>query len=138
MTQPRSLRFPDAASILIAVALLTSALRGCDPTPTPGPTPTPTPTPTELHAIVIEESAQRTPAQAIVLGSTRVRTAFKSFQVEDKDATAASLQPYIDRAKSKGLPYLMIVNAQGQTWWEGPLPATVDDVLKVVVKGGRP
>jgi len=114
------------------------------PEPPIPPVPPVPPKPTELYAVVVEESSLRTPEQAIVLGSQRCRAAFRGFRVTDQDVKNESgqpptdLKPYLDRAKGKTLPYLMIVGADGTVWHEGTLPATVDAVLVLVKKEPRP
>jgi hypothetical protein len=117
---------------------------GPDPGPDPDPDPLP-PVPTVLFGVVIEEQSTRTAEHAIVLGSQRVRAAFGegNFRVEDKDVTGpdgkppAGMVPYLDRAKDKVLPYFMVVDkATGKVFYEGALPKTVDELLKLVGKGG--
>ncbi len=120
-----------------------------NPDPGPGPIPpvppVPVPTPTAFYGVVIEEQSARTAEQGIVLGSQKVREAFGAgnFRVEDKDVkdkagqVPVELAPYLTRAKDKTLPYLMVIDkGTGKAYWEGPLPATVDALLKVLGKGG--
>jgi len=113
-----------------------------DPDPPPPPPPPP-PVPAELWGIVVEESAERTPQQAIVIASPVVRALFDKgeFRVVDDDMEVESaIKPYIERAKGKLLPQFYVVDAKGTIFYEGPLPATVADMQKLVAglkaKGG--
>ena len=97
-----------------------------NPNPQPDPKPDPLPPPAELLAIVVEETAERTPQQGIVLASAKLRALFpKLFRVTDKDSDSADVKPYIERAKGKTLPMLWLVDAKGTVYFEGALPATV-------------
>lgn len=111
-----------------------------DPKPDPKPEPQPKP-PVELWGFVVEESADRTPQQAIVLGSMDVRSQLveKRLRVMDKDLEVEDvLKTYQARAAGKTLPMLFLTGPDGTLYYEGPLPATVDDMLKLVAetKGG--
>jgi hypothetical protein len=110
-----------------------------DPKPDPKPEPQPKP-PVELWGFVVEETADRTPQQAIVLGSPEVRKAFpQRFRILDKDLEVdATLQTYQSRAAGKTLPMLFLTGPDGTLYYEGPLPSTVADMLKLVAekKGG--
>jgi hypothetical protein len=114
-----------------------------------GPVPPPPPVPTELWAIIIEESAERTPQQAIVIASPKVRALFRGWRLHDpkKDATTdnptpVELQSYVDRVANPDAhlkkPALFVVDAQGVVYHEGALPATVAamEVLVAKIKGG--
>lgn len=111
-----------------------------DPKPDPKPEPKPVPPPVELWGFVVEESADRTPQQAIVMGSPEVRKAFpQRFRIFDKDLEVdALLKPYQERSVGKSLPMLFLTGPDGTLFYEGPLPATVADMLKLVAekKGG--
>ena len=132
---------------------------GNTPTPPPVPPVPPTPdppvppVPTVLWAIVIEESKERTPAQAAVLLSPRTVALFKAsggqFRIVDAwdDAgkrrdVGAEMKPYADRADvTKVKPLLFIVSPDGVVYFEGKLPAKVEDVEAIVAKikkGGKP
>jgi hypothetical protein len=115
-----------------------------DPKPDPKPDPIPPVPVTELWAVIIEESAERTPAQGIVLASPKVRALFPAaggFRLVDKDSTVDSaLQPYLDRAKGQKLPVCFLVAPSGFVHYEGALPATVDATVSLVdriKKGGK-
>jgi hypothetical protein len=112
-----------------------------EPDPQPDPKPDPPPVPTELWAILVEESAERTPAQSIVLGSPEVRGLFPGrFRILDKDIKS-NLQTYIDRSKGKQLPVLFLVDKGGTIYYEGALPPTVAEMVALVKKykpGAKP
>ena len=107
------------------------------PVPPIPPVP-PVPVPAELWCIVIEESAERTPQQGIVLASPKVRGLFPAaggFRLVDKDSKVDNaLQPYLDRAKGQKLPITFLVDPKGQVYYEGTLPATVDAMTALVDK----
>ena len=107
------------------------------PVPPIPPVP-PVPVPAELWCIVIEESAERTPQQGIVLASPKVRALFPAaggFRLVDKDSKVDNaLQPYLDRAKGQKLPITFLVDPKGQVYYEGTLPATVDAMTALVDK----
>lgn len=107
------------------------------PGPKPDPEPDPTP-PTILGAVVVEESAKRTPDHALVMGPD-ARKLFQpeAFWVVDKDSTELDKQAYIKAATS--LPTLFLIDPAGKVWYSGPLPASVD-ALRILVeqkKGGK-
>jgi hypothetical protein len=98
----------------------------------------PTPKPTELWAVVVEESADRTPEVAAMLLSPEVRGLFKQFRLIDKDDV---LEPKEEQLKqegiARGLPTLLLVDPSGKVWWKGDVPRTVDDWRKVVAEVKR-
>jgi hypothetical protein len=107
------------------------------PDPKPDPVPPPVPIPTEIWAVVVEESSQRTPEQAILLASPKVRDLFAKdhFRIVDKDtAVNPDLKPYLDRSTSKTLPLLYVVDGKGSVFYEGPLPATIQAAEELVAK----
>lgn len=87
------------------------------------------PPPTTLHAIVVEESGDRTSDLAIILSSMEVRGLFEEFRVIDPD-TPSDLQPYVDRATS--LPTLFVIDPAGKLWHEGEVPMSVEDWRSLV------
>ena len=114
-----------------------------DPDPDPNPDPNPDP-PAELWGIVIEESSERTPEQAIVLASPEIRALFADEQFQVVDAVTddgeveapADLKVYVDRAmdnKDKW-PMLFLVSPKGDVYFEDTLPATVEATKKLVEK----
>ena len=86
----------------------------------------------------MEETAERTAEQKIVLLSPEVRKLFDDdvFRLVDKDfkpgADEPFLQDYIDRAVKGKLPTLFLVGDDGAVRYEGPLPATVAAMVKLV------
>lgn len=94
-----------------------------------------------VQAIVVEESADRTPAQAAVILSQEVRGMVQSFRVIDDDQKVPpDLQPYLDAAKTKPLPVLYLVRPSGRIAYEGPLPPDVPATKALVQKfqGAKP
>lgn len=96
----------------------------------------PTPRPTVLRAIIVEESADRTPDLAVVLASMEVRGLFEEFRLIDPD-TPSDLQQYVDRTTS--LPTLFIVDPDNKIWYEGEVPLTVQAWRSLVaeIKGDK-
>jgi hypothetical protein len=115
-----------------------------DPFPNPDPNPDPNPTPdVNLWGVVVEETSERTPAQAVILTSQPVRELFAGtrFRVLDKDQVVPdSLKPYIARAKvltadgKKKLPLLFLVAQSGAVLYEDALPADVAATTALVNK----
>lgn len=115
------------------------------PDPKPDPKPAPPPVPTELWAIIVEETAQRTPQQAIVLASPKVRAMFKGVRVCDPvpGPVPNELKPYTDRVDAANLkkPVLFLTDLKGTIFFEGPLPETIPAVEALVdriKKGMKP
>jgi hypothetical protein len=96
--------------------------------------------------VVVEETAQRTPEQAIVLASPEVRKLFAAteWHAIDKDQTVSNdLEPYLQRAKTLTLPVLFLVGTNGTVYYEGALPGDVAAMIALVkkylpTKGGQP
>jgi hypothetical protein len=117
------------------------------PSPTPGPSPAPTPVPVAqtLWITVIEESAQRTPAQAAVITSKAVADLVKAkshhWRVADQNAkdesgaVPADLAGYIQHAAGK-LPYIALTDQAGKIIYEGALPATEAELVSLLKKYG--
>lgn len=115
------------------------------PPPVP-PVPPPVPVPTVLWGIVVEESKERTPAQAVVLTSPKVDALFAankgSFRIVDgwkDDGTKRDLGPALDKYRDrsdelKTRPMLFVVDPTGFVYFEGKLPAKVSDVEALVGK----
>lgn len=94
--------------------------------PGPQPPPGPTPQPATLSSLIwIEESEARQPSQAAALIDKSIREAISqrriSFRVVDVDVkdekgeTPSDLAALIDAAKSKGLPVVFGLDANGKT-----------------------
>jgi hypothetical protein len=117
-----------------------------NPNPQPDPKPDPKPTPVEnLWGIVIEESAERTPAQAALLTSPKVRSLFREgeFRIIDpiddtgkRVPVAPDMKPYVERALdgTQKLPVLFLVDSKGTIFYEGSPPATVAEMETLVAK----
>ena len=117
-----------------------------NPTP-PNPTPPPTPTPGPLLWITVVEDTNlnnRTPQQAAVYASKALRDAvaaghlrWRLINANMRDAAGkvpAELAPYFVHVQGKTLPWMMFEDAAGNLLYEGPLPATADQVLALVQK----
>jgi len=133
------LKGDDIAEATYVLVRQDSPVPPAPPVPIPVP-PVPIPVPVaDLWGVVVEESAERTPQQAIVLTAPEVRDSLKQFRVLDKDTTVATdMQPYLDRAKGDVLPVLFLVDGSGKVHFEGPLPATLDAMKALIArwKGG--
>lgn len=114
---------------------------GPNPNPQPSPQPQPQPTPGKLWGcLIIEESANRTPAQAAVYTSQSVRKLLQSkgleFRLVDKDvASPANLASWAARAGTD-LPKLFIVPMNPENGkplpYEGKLPADEKAMLDLI------
>lgn len=126
---------------------------GPDPEPKP-PTPDPAPIPVAgLRVLIVEETAERSklPAnQAIILGSTVVRSYLNAkcakgpdgktpeYRLLDKDVSMTAESKHWQDAMARprtSLPWLIISNP-GVGGYEGPLPGTVDETLALLKKFG--
>lgn len=118
----------DGKLFASSVTLSTSA-----PEPQPDPTPGPTP-PGPKVVVIVEESSQRTPAQAkLLLDPTwrrQLAQAGHVVYVADKDAAVPpDLQPYVAMTAGKRLPWLIVATKSGRIVREMPLPTTADSIL---------
>ena len=116
------------------------------PTPNPDPTPDPTPDPVDvLYAIVVEESKDRTPDVAAVIGSKEIRGLFPTeggFRLVDPLSdgvpvpVSADVQLYADRAIKQldQWPMLYLVSAKGTVFYEGKVPIKKEDWILLVKK----
>lgn len=108
-----------------------------DPKPVP-PDPKPKPPTGEVAwLVVVEETAQRTPATAKVLGDLAYWQGLKARGVEwrhyDKDAPEAKSRNYSQFADESGLPSLLLLTKTGERLKVVRLPATtagIDSLLK--------
>jgi hypothetical protein len=107
----------------------------------------PVPPPAELWGIVVEETSQRTPQQAVVLSSPVVRALFKegAFRIVDPKRgdtevdVSPDMKPYVERCKDQTgqwlpLPILFLVDKPGRVYFEGALPANVPAMVALVNK----
>jgi hypothetical protein len=130
------------------VSIALHELQNGDPSPEPDPDPEPLP-PSELWGIVIEESKNRTPEQAIVMAAPAVRALFPDgrFRVVDpigddgkRADIAENMDSYADIAMTKlnQWPMLFLVSPKGDIYYQGELPKTVDAMVELIEqkKGG--
>ena len=108
---------------------------GGDIDPRPFPKPPPTPVPGKRTVIILEQAEDRTPAQAAVMTSTKLRSYLESkghqFRVQDVDQLAQT-----DNAPRSPLPRLIIEDGDGKLLFQGPFPATVDGVIETIKAHG--
>ena len=133
-----------------------------DPPNPPNPPDPPAPQPQKVTAVVIEESSQRTPAQASVVLSPAIaawvqagehkwyvfdRDAEKAGRVpvcdsrgcrtEERGGLDASFKSFFDAARGKPLPRLVIAaQDKGTILCEVVLPATASETLALLKKHG--
>ena len=118
-----------------------------DPPPPPIPPDPPPPIVVEqLHVIIVEESADRTPEQAKVLLSKAVRDYLTSvdgvLHIVDQDVTdgdgnmPSTVAGWIQRAKDKTLPWLFLVDENGREVASQALPTTPETFLELLTKYG--
>jgi hypothetical protein len=115
----------------LSLALLMLALSfGCNIKPTPVPPPPPGPVvTTDAVLVVIEETAERTPAAAGVLGDIAFWNGLGAgwrFYDDDSPDARAYLPMVADR------PGLIVLDKSGKKVWSGPLPKTTDEIRKLV------
>ena len=106
------------------------------PDPPPPPPPPPPGPIQEMTVLVVEESSQRTPEQAAILMCYPCRKWLTDnghrMRIVDKDVkdqsgqVPADLERFIDPPPDI-LPYVFLVDANGVTHWQGPLPDTLDE-----------
>ena len=121
--------------------------RSVDPIP-PEPIPPIPPLPDKLNIAIVENPLTTTQAQRNVLASPGWREqANKNHtfvgiipdNVKD-DRTGkppAHLLPFLVRAKTKTLPWVMFADDAGRIVFEGPLPATADELINLIPKPKR-
>lgn len=122
-----------AILLLIAAAWKAGLLDGL---PVVGPAEGP------REVLIVRESADATPAEAMALTALRAGEPAKylkekghSLTVLDKDAVGPDGQPSPAVTKHQpygSLPELLIVAPPGKVLWRGPLPATSAGVLEVL------
>ncbi len=117
------------------------------PTPDPQPVPpTPTPTAEPFAVLFIEETDSRTQAEAQAVLSETVINFIKEQgwhrflldkDIKDADGnTPAAVKSYIERGVAKGLPWMIIIDKEGEIIYEGKIVG-VDGVLEVLRKFRR-
>jgi hypothetical protein len=103
----------------------------------PPPPPPPTPSQKVAWVIVVEETAERTPQTARVLGDLPFWARLGvPRRVYDKDDPAVKTNRYdVAAGKAGGLPAMLLLSEAGDVLKSIKLPATVDEVRKEV--GGK-
>jgi hypothetical protein len=143
------------------IAVCTVTVGDPPPGPTPGPTPPgpappgPAPIPGDgFRVLMVYESAELSklpPSQQAVLYSNEVRNYLNSHCVKGPDGktaefriwdqnvnTAAESKTWQDAMARprKLVPWLIVSNPQKGGGWEGPLPSTVADAMKILTQFG--
>lgn len=123
------------------------------PLPPPGPTPNPGPQPgpvtkVEVAAIIIEETAEAKQNRGAYLSDQALfdffsknghalRTADKDVKGPDKKTPPSDWVPYLNMAKGKEMPYLIIIpKTGGQTLWTGALPTEPAGLIALIRQVG--
>ena len=113
------------------------------PTPTPDPPGPPVPVPSgPLCVLVLEESSQRTPMQALLYGSPVLRkylaASGDTWNLVDKDTLDPAGQPAWAWAtkRAKSLPWMIVFRDKGPIYSEGALPPTMtaDELVAILKK----
>lgn len=117
-------------SFLIACALAAFVVCGCElPLPPPDPKPDPIVVTTDATLIVIEESADRTPETATVLGDIAFWSGLGvKFRFIDDDSPEAIA--YLSLVKDR--PGLIVLDKSGRKIWGGGLPRSTDEIKRLV------
>lgn len=126
--------------LLAAVFLLPMAFQGCPgPAPGPGPVPPPAPITGKLWVIVVDETANRTPGQARILGDLSfLRSLDCPWRILDKDDPSVVSNKYLDLVtKAGGTPALLLIDEAGACKKAVKLPETEEAITSLVkeVKG---
>ena len=125
----------------LEIAAIVVAVEGDQPDPFPDPDPDPDPPGplAKMWVIVVEESKDRTPAQAQILLDPILRKWLTAngheIRLADRHQPAADLTEWIAQAGS-ALPYLFIVGPGGGVEWKGPLPTTKEDIRALCKQWG--
>lgn len=111
------------------------------------PSPPETPTAKEFLVLIVEETSQRTPELADLLLSAELRAVVMGlghrWRVVDQHAIewdgspARVLGPWralpgLSAGQSRELPWVLFVLSDGRVLYDGPLPRSVGDVVKLV------
>lgn len=132
---------------------------GPGPTPVPPVPPTPSVVPIDapgLHVLIIEETAERAKLPASQLNVLTSKDVWawldahcvvdtggknqKAAYLVDKDADASKWLPKYQLAMKRprqSVPWIIISNKGKGKGYEGPLPATIDDTLKLLKQWGE-
>ena len=116
--------------VMVALSLLIGCELPIPPTPEPSPRPQPAPiVTTEATLIVIEETAERTPETAAVLGDIAFWSGLGvrwRFYDDDSPDSVVYLPLVNDR------PGLIVLDKSGKKVWSGPLPTTTEEIKRLV------
>lgn len=118
-----------------------------DPGPAPDPNPPVPPTPiTKAWVVIIEETedARNNRGQMMLDRDLVAYIQAKKWKsrIADKDVVDSlgkvptDLAPYINRAKTKGIPYYCVVDQDGKIRSEGTVPDTASEFLSLLKKVG--
>lgn len=118
------------------------------PTPTPTPPTPPTPTREPLTVMVIEESAERTPARAAILYSDAIRehlarNGWPCYIVDPNQAfpkgTPDEITAALAHSRGKPLPQLLLWGQRSKKLvWTGPMPEDEKAFLAPIDAHGGP
>lgn len=117
------------------------------PPPPPGPDPPPGPvTPSELWVVLIEETGAAARTRLGWLSNPTLTAAMKRagnhYRIVDKDVVGADgkppsdVLPYLAGARIAGVPQVYLVDATGKTRWSGKVPATPEELAKLIDQYG--
>ena len=105
-----------------------------EPRPFPKPKPEPTPAPGKRTVTIIEESKDRTVEQAKIM--TKLRSYLPSKGHSLKILDVSQIVPPASAPSRDSLPRIVIDDGAGKLLFQGPFPATVDAVIKLIQKHG--
>jgi len=92
----------------------------------------PPPPPGTRNAVILEETDQRTPAQAILWDQLRKEFQPERLQILDDDLPQAT--KYLALSKITARPVLLVLTDKGQLVREVSVPSSVDGVVKELAK----
>jgi len=137
----------DGKLVVQDVRVETGPAPGPGPQPDPGPRPEPQPGPGPKKIIWIEETANRNPDQASAITDQKIRKLLSdagwSIRVADIDVvdesgkTPSDLEPYIQAAKQKSLPVLVILEGNKELYL-GSAPGSASALLDLLRRFGLP
>lgn len=141
---------PSTALPMLLMLLLLFLLVGQSPSP---PDPPPVSTAKELMVLIVEETAQRTPARAELLLSEAWRVQVVAlghrWRLVDRNATewdgtpARVLAPWrelpaLPTGQPRGLPWVLLVSSAGRVLFEGPVPSSDSGIVELVRRHTAP
>lgn len=120
------------------ITLATIAVKGPmpEPEPQPDPEPLPPPLPKKLTVVLIEETADRTPALGAMLLDPKLHAWFdaaasRRFRPFDDDQVPNDVRKWVELAAGR-LPYLILHDETGQVLHEGKAPDTTAAFLALL------